>query len=227
MNGVSTGNHVFTGKPIRSLMERINHFKATISEDHKSPRPVKEMVIVFTHGHHYMESPRFALMVKKRAGTLHAGLWNLPGGKLNPGETPVAAALRELKEETGVIGTFPQIVGAILPGKMDETDIALGTKEPFIVYIIRCIGGTKDSPTAPHDQPASWRLISDAHLTPVYVQNLAVILPLLASEIKNFVIEDEDWSGAYGKGSRIKTSTTRVTIYPEAGLPKKKLRFTT
>jgi mutator protein MutT len=34
-----------------------------------------------------------------------AGLWTLPGGRLEPGETPEACAVRELREELG-IGVF-------------------------------------------------------------------------------------------------------------------------
>jgi len=30
------------------------------------------------------------------------GTWNLPGGRLEPGETPAAAAAREVLEETGI-----------------------------------------------------------------------------------------------------------------------------
>lgn len=38
----------------------------------------------------------------KRAGPLENGFWGVPGGKIEKGETPVAGAIRELKEETGI-----------------------------------------------------------------------------------------------------------------------------
>jgi 8-oxo-dGTP pyrophosphatase MutT (NUDIX family) len=45
-----------------------------------------------------------ALLLTRRAAGLrsHGNQWALPGGRCDPGETPVAAALRELHEEVGL-----------------------------------------------------------------------------------------------------------------------------
>jgi 8-oxo-dGTP pyrophosphatase MutT (NUDIX family) len=45
-----------------------------------------------------------ALLLTRRASGLrsHGGQWALPGGRCDEGETPVAAALRELQEELGL-----------------------------------------------------------------------------------------------------------------------------
>lgn len=42
------------------------------------------------------------LLGQRPAGKAMAGLWEFPGGKLNAGETPEAAVVRELKEELAV-----------------------------------------------------------------------------------------------------------------------------
>ncbi len=42
------------------------------------------------------------LLCRVSAGNLGAGLWTLPGGGMNFGEAPEAAAVREVDEETGL-----------------------------------------------------------------------------------------------------------------------------
>ena len=47
-----------------------------------------------------------ALLIRKKRG-LGAGKINAPGGKIDPGETPIAAAVREVEEEVGVTPLNP------------------------------------------------------------------------------------------------------------------------
>lgn len=42
------------------------------------------------------------LLAERPAGRAMAGLWEFPGGKVEPGETPEACLIRELQEELGI-----------------------------------------------------------------------------------------------------------------------------
>ncbi len=56
-----------------------------------------------------------ALLLTRRAARLraHAGQWALPGGRLDDGETPVGAALRELAEEVGLVRGPGDVLGLL------------------------------------------------------------------------------------------------------------------
>jgi 8-oxo-dGTP diphosphatase len=49
------------------------------------------------------------LLIERGTGLLR-GLWSLPGGHIEPGEPAIAAAVRELEEETGVAAEIAGLV---------------------------------------------------------------------------------------------------------------------
>ena len=56
-----------------------------------------------------------AFLLTRRAAAMraHAGQWALPGGRLDPGESAQAAALRELEEELGVTLAMTHVLGQL------------------------------------------------------------------------------------------------------------------
>ena len=52
-----------------------------------------------------------ALLLIRRGRAPGTGLWSLPGGRVEPGETLAEAVVRELTEETGIEAVCDQFVG--------------------------------------------------------------------------------------------------------------------
>src|SRR2546427_12105241 len=53
------------------------------------------------------------LLLKKNPGLFGAGIWNAPGGKLQPKETAEQCAAREVYEETGLRIREPRKIGTL------------------------------------------------------------------------------------------------------------------
>lgn len=93
-----------------------------------------------------------AFLLCRRASRMnrHAGQWALPGGRLDPGETPVDAALREVDEEIGL--------------RLDESDV-LGwlddypTRSGYVITPVVLWGGADPVMTpAPDEVFALYRI---------------------------------------------------------------------
>jgi 8-oxo-dGTP diphosphatase len=72
------------------------------------------------------------LVCRRRAGDPHALKWEFPGGKVESGEAPAAAIVRELEEELGIRATAgPEIARYefAYPGKNSFLLIFYGVKE--------------------------------------------------------------------------------------------------
>lgn len=63
--------------------------------------------------------------------TYGARLWSLPGGGVEAGESPVAAAIRETSEETGLLVRVDHLVGIYGAGRPDRISLCEGPLPPY------------------------------------------------------------------------------------------------
>ena len=66
------------------------------------PEPAGAKPLLLVAACALIDSDGRVLLARRPEGKRMAGLWEFPGGKLDPGETPEAALIRELREELGI-----------------------------------------------------------------------------------------------------------------------------
>jgi mutator protein MutT len=99
-------------------------------------------------GHDMVLMPSVAALVRNEAGHVlfqrraDDGLWGLPSGSIDPGETPSQAIVREVREETGLF-VEPVRVAAVLGGPMYQIQYPNGDVVEYTVIVFECrtLGG--------------------------------------------------------------------------------------
>ena len=129
-----------------------------LGEDRLDPAPVDDwiagrpMPAAGLDGRMVDVSGGAAFLLCRRASRLnaHAAQWALPGGRLDPGETAVEAALRELHEEVGVDLTDVAVLGLL-----DDYPTRSGY---VITPVVIWGGGRLDPRPAPDEVVAVYRV---------------------------------------------------------------------
>ena len=94
------------------------------------------------------------LLMIKRGHEPGAGLWSIPGGRIEPGETDAEALVREMLEETGLVVEVGPLIGRVQRPGLDGAVIDIRD------YAATVTGGT----LRPGDDAADARWVEAADL---------------------------------------------------------------
>jgi ADP-ribose pyrophosphatase YjhB (NUDIX family) len=75
------------------------------------------------------------VLLVRRANPPDQGCWGYPGGRIEPGEGIVEAAVRELAEETGLVGEALDIFSAV---DVIDRDPAGGLRYHYVLVAVLC-----------------------------------------------------------------------------------------
>ena len=74
------------------------------------------------------------LIARRRPGASQAGMWEFPGGKVRPGESPAQCLKREIQEELGIRIAVGEFFGESVHAYEDKT-------VRLLAYRVRAKGG--------------------------------------------------------------------------------------
>lgn len=128
---------------------------------------VKPLLVV---GGALIDAQRRVLVQQRPADKQHGGLWEFPGGKVEAGETPEAALVRELAEELGIVVAEASLVPA---------GFATGPGVVLLLYAARAWAGEPVATDGAHIDWADADLLGTLAMPPADVPLVATVQALL------------------------------------------------
>ncbi|TKI08765.1 8-oxo-dGTP diphosphatase MutT [Martelella alba] len=118
-----------------------------------------------------IRNARREIFIAQRAQDAHmGGFWEFPGGKVETGETPEQALIRELREETGIAVLRAELL-ATSQHRFADRDMA------FYFYLVEHWQG---EPCGNEGQPVRWCAQQDLEAGAFPPANASIIRQLLA-----------------------------------------------
>jgi 8-oxo-dGTP diphosphatase len=74
-----------------------------VGDTDPAPDALKPVRLVLVAACALIDADGRVLLAQRPSGKSMAGLWEFPGGKVDPGESPEASLIRELNEELGIV----------------------------------------------------------------------------------------------------------------------------
>ncbi len=106
------------------------------------------------------------LLQQRSAHKHHADLWEFPGGKLEPGETPRLALVREIAEELAIV---------IDPDELSPAGFAEEAGRPPVCLLLYRASRWRGQPTGLQNQAIAWLLPDEAARYPLAPMDAALL----------------------------------------------------
>lgn len=179
----------------------------------KPPRLSKEWVQDFVNKFNMIEyvivyaftvepSIEIVPLVSKKKPDFLKGVLNLPGGKLERNEDAINAAIRELKEETGLDEIQQYDPSVFYPS--EYMGVIKGSKS--IIHCVRVPVSSRQvlSPRQDETEEVNWYDFPKLLNNPLLMPNLRLIIPLMKKGVKGWTVEDLDGDWRDKKSHQVK-----------------------